>query len=145
MHNNGCQSVLKDPHYDGIWYRRVGNWLHYMEKTYQEWLHEVDLSYHILGLRHTLIQKGLYRREEAPHNTTCSPPQAKQMYTTRRITGRTLVYAINNILIHWCEPLELTRFLFLLPQWQCLRWKWTLWQHHKQTKQQTTDMGQRDI
>ena len=37
MHNNGCQSVLRDRHYDGIWYRRVGKWLHYMEKTYQEW------------------------------------------------------------------------------------------------------------
>ena len=34
MHNNGCQSVLRDRHYDGIWYRRVGKWLHYMEKTY---------------------------------------------------------------------------------------------------------------
>ena len=63
MRNNGCQSVLRDRHYDGIWYRRVGKWLHYMEKTYQEWLHEVDLSCHILGLRHTLIQKGLQRRE----------------------------------------------------------------------------------
>ena len=39
MHNNGCQSVLRDRPYDGIWYRRVGKWLHYMEKTYQEWLH----------------------------------------------------------------------------------------------------------
>ena len=79
----------RDRHYGGIWYRRVGKWLHYMEKTYQEWLHEVDLSYHILGLRHTLIQKGLQRREEAPHNTACSPPQAKRTCTTRRITGRT--------------------------------------------------------
>ena len=69
MHNNGCQSVLRDRHYDGIWFWRVGKWLHCMEKTYQEWLHEVDLSYHILGLRHALIQKGLQRREEAPHNT----------------------------------------------------------------------------
>ena len=34
MHNNRCQSVLRDRHYDGIWYRRVGKWLHYMEKTY---------------------------------------------------------------------------------------------------------------
>ena len=88
MHNNGCQGVLRDRHYDGIWYRRVGKWLHYMEKTYLEWLHEVDLSYHILGLRHALIQKGLQRREEAPHNTACSPPQAKRTCTTRRITGR---------------------------------------------------------
>ena len=52
MHNDGCQSVVRDLHYDGIWYRRVGKWLHYMEKTYQEWLHEVDLSYHILGHGH---------------------------------------------------------------------------------------------
>ena len=88
MHNNRCQGVLRDRHYDGIWYRRVGKWLHHMEKTYKEWLHEVDLSYHILGLRHALIQKGLQRREEAPHNTACSPPQAKRMCTTRRITGR---------------------------------------------------------
>ena len=36
MHNNGCQSVLRDRHYDGIWYKRVGRWLHYMEKIYQE-------------------------------------------------------------------------------------------------------------
>ena len=87
MHNNGCQSVLRDTHYDGIWYRRVGKWLHYMEKTYQEWLHEVDLSYHILGLRHALIQKGLQRSEEAPHNTACPPPQAKRTCTTRRIAS----------------------------------------------------------
>ena len=87
MHNNGCQSVLW--HYDGIWYRRVGKWLHYMKKTYQEWQHEVDLSYHILGLRRGLIQKGLQRCEEAPHNTACSPPQAKQTCTTRRITEQT--------------------------------------------------------
>ena len=89
MHNNGCQSVLRDRHYDGIWYRRVGKGLHYMEKTYQDWLHEVHLSYHTLGLRHALIQKGLQRREEAPHNAACSPPQAKRTCTTRRITGRT--------------------------------------------------------
>ena len=85
MHNNGCQSVLRDRRYDGIWYRRLGKWLH----TYQEWVHELDLSYHILGLQHTLIQKGLQRREEAPHNTAYSPPQAKGTCTTRRITGRT--------------------------------------------------------
>ena len=65
MHNNGCQNVLRDRHYDGIWYGRVSRWLHCMEKIYQEWLHEADLSYHFLGLRHTLIQKGLQRREEA--------------------------------------------------------------------------------
>ena len=81
MHNNGCQSVLRDRHYDGIWYRRVGKWLHHIEKTYQEWLHEVDLSYHILGLRHALLQKGLQRREEAPRNTAYSPPQAKRTCT----------------------------------------------------------------
>ena len=88
MHNNGCQSVLRDRHYDGIWYRRVGKWFHHMERTYQEWLHEVGLSYHILGLRHALLQKGLQRCEEAPHNTAYSPPQAKRTCTTRRITGR---------------------------------------------------------
>ena len=88
MHNNGCQSVLRDRHYDGMWCRRVGKWLHYMEKTYQEWLHEVDLSYHFLGLRHTRIQKGLRWREEAPRNTACSPPQAKWTCTTRRVTRR---------------------------------------------------------
>ena len=86
MHNNGCQSVLGDQHYDAIWYRRVGKWLHHMEKTYQEWLHEVDLSYHIPGLWHTLIPKGLQWCEEAPHNTACSLPQAKRTCTTRRIT-----------------------------------------------------------
>ena len=64
MRNNGCQSVLGDRPYDGIWYKTVGKWLHYMEKTYQECQHEVDLSYHILGLRHALIQKGLQRREK---------------------------------------------------------------------------------
>ena len=89
MHNNGCLGVLKERHYDGKWYRRVGTWLHYMEKTHQKWLHEVDLSHHILGLRHALIQKGLQRRTEAPHNTACSPPPAKQPCTTRKITGRT--------------------------------------------------------
>ena len=50
MHNNGCQSVLRDWHHDGIRYRGLGRWLHYMEKIYQEWLHETDPSYHILGL-----------------------------------------------------------------------------------------------
>ena len=89
MHNNGCQGVLRERHYDGMWYKRVGMWLHYMEKTYQKWLHEVDLSYHILGLRHALIQTGLQRRAEAPHNTACSPPPAKRTCTTRKITGRT--------------------------------------------------------
>ena len=49
----------------------------------------MDLSYHILGLRHALIHKALQRRKEAPHNTACSLPQAKQTCTTRRITGRT--------------------------------------------------------
>ena len=87
IHNNGCQSVLRDRHYDSIGYKRVAKWLHYMEKTCQEWLHEVDLSYHILGLRHALIQKGLLRREEAPHITACLPPQAKRTCTTRRIPG----------------------------------------------------------
>ena len=47
----------------------------------------MDLLYLILGLWHALIQKGLQRRKEAPHNTACSPPQAKRMCTTRRITG----------------------------------------------------------
>ena len=88
MHNNWCQSVLRDRHYDRIWCRSVGKWLHHMEKTYQEWLHEVDLLYHILGPRHALIQKGLQRRKEAPHHTVCSLPQAKRMCTTRRITRR---------------------------------------------------------
>ena len=74
MHNTGCQSVLRKRHYDGMWYRWVGKWLQYMEKTYQDWLHEVELSYHILGLRHALILKGLQRRAEAPHSTACSPP-----------------------------------------------------------------------
>ena len=91
MRNNECQSVLRDGHYDGIWCRRVGKWLHHMEKTYHEWQHEVDLSYHILGLRHAVIQKGLHRREEAPHNTACSPPQAKRTCTTRRTTRRSTV------------------------------------------------------
>ena len=39
MHDSGCQGVLRELHYDGMWYRRVGTWLHYMEKTYQKWLH----------------------------------------------------------------------------------------------------------
>ena len=81
--------VFSERHYDSMWYRRVGTWLHYMEKTYQKWLHEVDLLYHILELRHTLIQKGLQRRAEAPHNTACSPPPAKRTCTTRKITGQT--------------------------------------------------------
>ena len=88
MQTNVCQSVMRDLHYDGIWFRRMGKWLHNMENTYQEWLHEVDLSYRVLGLRHTLIQKGMQRREEAPHNTTCSPPRAKRTRTTMRITRR---------------------------------------------------------
>ena len=25
MHSNGCHSFLGDRHYDGVWYRRVGN------------------------------------------------------------------------------------------------------------------------
>ena len=62
--------------------------LHFMEMTYQEWLHEVDLWCHILGVRHALIQKGLQWREEAPYNTACSPPEAKWTCNTRRITGR---------------------------------------------------------
>ena len=87
MHNNECQGVLIEWHYDGMWYRRVGTWLHYMEKTYQKWLHEVDLSYHILGMWHALFQKGLQRRAKAPHNTACSPPPAKWTCTTRKIIG----------------------------------------------------------
>ena len=87
MHNNGCQGFLRERHHGGLWYRRVGMWLHYMERTYQKWLHEVDLSYHILGLRHALIQKGLQRRAEAPHNTACSRPPARQTCTTRKIIG----------------------------------------------------------
>ena len=31
---NGCQGILEEWHYDHMWYRRVGTWLHYMEKTY---------------------------------------------------------------------------------------------------------------
>ena len=57
-------------------------------KDIPKWLHEVDLSYHILGLRHALIQKGLQRRAEAPHNMACSPPPAKRTCATRKITGR---------------------------------------------------------
>ena len=34
MHNNGCQSVLRDWHYDGIWSRRVEEWLRYVEKAF---------------------------------------------------------------------------------------------------------------
>ena len=89
MHSNGCQGVLRERHYDGMWCRRVGTWPHYVEKTYQKWLHEVDLSYHILGLRHALIQNGLQQHAEAPHNTACPPPPAKWTCTTRKITGRT--------------------------------------------------------
>ena len=59
------------------------------EKKYEKWLHEVDLSYHILGLRHKLIQKGFQRRAEAPHNIACSPPQAKRTCTTRKVAGQT--------------------------------------------------------
>ena len=64
MHHNGCQGVLRERHYDGMWYRRVGAWLHY-----QKWLHEVDLAYHILGLRHATYPKGLAtaRRSTTQH------------------------------------------------------------------------------
>ena len=44
-----------------MWCRRVGKWLQYMELTCQEWVHEVDLSYDMLGLRHPLILKGFQR------------------------------------------------------------------------------------
>ena len=41
-------------------------WLQYMGKAYQNWVHEVDSAYHLLRLRHVLIQKGLQRRANAP-------------------------------------------------------------------------------
>ena len=59
----------------------------YMGKAYQNWVHEVDLGYHMLGLRHTLIQIGLQRRAEAPCESAYSPPRAKRPCTTRKITG----------------------------------------------------------
>ena len=63
----------------------------------------------------------------------------------------TLVYAINNSLIHWCDPYDpwssskLSGFLFLLPQWQCLRWKWTPWERNQRMKFQIMDMDQREL
>ena len=33
VHDSGCQGVLRERHYDGMWYTRVGTWLHNMEKT----------------------------------------------------------------------------------------------------------------
>ena len=88
VHDPGCQDVLRARHYVGMWYRRVGKWLQYMGKAYENWVHEVDLAYHILGLRHTLIQKGLQRRAEAPCESAYSPPGAKRPCTTRKITGQ---------------------------------------------------------
>ena len=45
------------------------------------------ISYHGSEAR-TYKKRGLQRCKEAPHNTACSPPQAKRTSTTRRITGR---------------------------------------------------------
>ena len=70
-----------------MWYKRLGKWLRCMSKMYQEWVHEVELSYHMLGLRHTLIQQGLRRRVEALCDTY-SLPEAKCPCTIRKITGR---------------------------------------------------------
>ena len=89
VHDARCQDVLGAQQYDSMWYRRVGKWLQYIGKAYQNWVHEVDLSYHMLGLRHALIQKGLQRRTEAPCESAYSPRTANRPFTSRKITGRT--------------------------------------------------------
>ena len=50
--------------------------MQYMGKTYQEWPHEVDLSYHMLGFRHALIQKGLQRRVEILYEAPTPQPKS---------------------------------------------------------------------
>ena len=59
-----------------------------MEKTYQEWIYEVDLAYHVLGLRHALVMKCLQRRTEEPLGSTYPLPKAKKTCTERKITGQ---------------------------------------------------------
>ena len=48
MHDNGCQGVLRERHYGDMWPRRVGTWLHYMEKTYKSgcmrWTYRIKLK-----------------------------------------------------------------------------------------------------
>ena len=68
-------------------YRRVGKWLKYMERAYHEWVHEVDLSYHMLGLRHALILKGLQRHEVENYEDTYSPLKAKCQCANRKVMG----------------------------------------------------------
>ena len=65
IQNTRCQDVLRARQYDGIGYRRVGKWLQHMSQTYSGWECKVNLSYHLLGLRDTLIQKNLRRRDKA--------------------------------------------------------------------------------
>ena len=60
---------------------------------------------------------------------------------------QTLVYAINNSLIHGCDPwsfTELSECLFWR-QWQCLKWSWTLqkrlWRMTGRTIKRTKESG----
>ena len=88
MHDSGCRNGLRTRRHDGMWYMRVGKWLQCMEKTYQEWIFEVDLAYHVPGLRHALVMKGSQRCIEEPSNSTFLLPQAKKTCTARKITGQ---------------------------------------------------------
>ena len=88
MQDRGCQDVIKARHFDGIWYRRLGKWLNYMEGTHWELVHEVDLSYLMLGFRQALILTGFHRCKEEHSEAACSPPEAKCRCVNRKVTGR---------------------------------------------------------
>ena len=51
-------------------------------------MHEVDLSYHMPGLGHTLILKSSQRREVGNCEDGSSPPKAKLQCVTRKVLGR---------------------------------------------------------
>ena len=72
-----------------------------MGQTYREWVHEVDLSYHMLGLRHALILKDLQRRKEENCEDTCSPPEAKRQPANMKIMGRVRSSTDSHMSVPW--------------------------------------------
>ena len=58
------QDILRVRHSDGMRYRREGKWLKYIRQVCREWVHEIDYTYHVLGLWHTVIMKNLHRHKD---------------------------------------------------------------------------------
>ena len=88
VHGSEYQGILQARHCNGIWYRRVGKWLHHMGQMYRQWAREVECMYHVMGLRHALIMKNLQRQKETPPDNVCTSPGAKGRCPAKRITGQ---------------------------------------------------------